>query len=273
MSSRLRALILVPVVILTTGACFATREDVRALHLDLRESQAERMRADSAMSRQIQQVIEAVSTVNDSMGALGARLTQYQGAVRGELFEIGQQLVTIQELTGQSQRRLQEVRASLEQRLQATPAGVVTDTGNAAGAPGQAAAPGAAPSAADPGPNTLFQLALDQLQRGSASTARIALQELLTKHPDSDIADDAQFYLAESYAADNQSAAADSAYEVVLARYPESPRAPTALYKRALARVSANDTEAAKAMFNDLIAKYPRSDEAALARERIRTLP
>jgi tol-pal system protein YbgF len=273
MRARLRALALVPVVRLTTGACFATREDVRALHLDLRESQAERMRADSAMSRQLAQVMEAVSMVNDSVRALGARLTQYQGDVRGELYEIGQQLVTIQELTGQSQRRLQEVRASLEQRLQAAPVSAAQDTGAAAGAPGQAAAPGAQPGAAEPGPNTLFQLALDQLRRGSAGTARVAFQELLTKHPDSDIADDAQFYLAESYADDNQPAAADSAYAVVVTRYPESPRAPTALYKRALARISANDTEAAKAMFNDLIAKYPRSDEAALARERIRTLP
>ena len=270
---RRRAFALVPVVILTTGACFATREDVRALHLDLRESQAERMRADSAMSQQIQQVLAAVTSVNDSVEVLSSRLTGFQGAVRGELFEIAQQLVTIQELTGQSQRRLQEVRASLEQRLEETPpTGTVSDTGAAAGAAAAAAAP-PSPGAADPGPNTLFQLALDQLRRGSAGTARIAFEELLTKHPTSDVADDAQFYLAEAYAAENQSAAADSAYLLVVTKYPESPRAPTALFKRALAKVASNDTETAKAMFNDLIAKYPRSDEAALARERLRTLP
>lgn len=268
---RRRAFALVPVVILTTGACFATREDVRALHLDLRESQAERLRADSVMTQQIQQVLAAVTSVNDSVEVLSTRLTGFQGAVRGELFEIAQQLVTIQELTGQSQRRLQEVRSALEQRLQETPAGTVSDTGAAAGAP--AAAPAQPPGAADPGPNTLFQLALDQLRRGSAGTARLAFEELLTKHPTSDVADDAQFYLAEAYAAENQAAAADSAYLLVVTQYPESPRAPTALFKRALAKVASNDTESAKAMFNDLIAKYPRSDEAALARERLRTLP
>jgi tol-pal system protein YbgF len=268
-----RSLVLVPVVILTTGACFATREDVRALHLDLRESQAERLRADSAMARQIQQVLEGVTVVNDSVTVLSSRLTGFQGAVRGELFEIAQQLVTIQELTGQSQMRLQEVRASLEQRLeQGPPAGMVSDTGRAGRVPDSAAA--AAPSGgAEPGPNTLFQLALDQLRRGSAGTARIAFQEILTKHPSSDVADDAQFYLAESYSAEAQTAAADSAYLLVVTQYPESPRAPTALFKRALAKVTANDMDAAKAMFNDLVAKYPRSDEAALARERLRTLP
>jgi TolA-binding protein len=45
------------------------------------------------------------------------------------------------------------------------------------------------------------------------------------------------------------------------------------MFKRALAKLSANDTAGAKAMFEDLIAKYPRSDEAALARERLRTIP
>jgi tol-pal system protein YbgF len=257
---------LVPVVVLTTGACFATREDVRALHLDLQETRAERVRADSAMREQIRQVLSSVTAVNDSVELLSTRLTSFQGAVRGELFEIGQQLVTIQELTGQSQRRLQEVRASLDQRLQdLTPAPAQQDTGAAAAAP--------PPSATDPGPNALFQLALDQLRRGSPGTARLAFEELLTKHPASDIADDAQYYIAEAYAAENQPAAADSAYGIVVTKYPESPRAPTAIFKRALAKLSANDTEAAKAMFNDLIARYPRSDEAALARDRLRTLP
>lgn len=263
---------LVPVVALATGACFATREDVRALHLDLQQTQAERMRADSVMQQQISQVLSAVTAVNDSVELLSTRLTSFQGAVRGELFEIGQQLVTIQELTGQSQRRLQEVRASLDQRLQEMPSPAPPDTGAAVTnpAPSAAAAP---PASADPGPNMLFQLALDQLRRGSAGTARLAFQELLTKHPTSDVADDAQYYIAEAYAAENQPAAADSAYAIVVTQYPESPRAATSMFKRALAKIAANDTPAAKAMFNDLIAKYPRSDEAALARERLRTLP
>lgn len=268
-----RWIALVPVVVLTTGACFATREDVRALHMDLQETQAQRMRADSLMRDEIRQILTAVTAVNDSVEQLSTRLTSFQGTTRGELFEIGQQLVTIQELTGQSQRRLQEVRASLEQRLQEVPpAAAPSDTGaaTAAPAPTTVAPP---PAAADPGPNTLFQLALDQLRRGSAGTARLAFEELLTKHPTSDIADDAQYYVAEAYAAENQPAAADSVYAIVVTKYPESPRAPTAIFKRALAKIAANDATSAKAMFEDLIAKYPRSDEAALARERLRTLP
>lgn len=260
---------LVPVACLATGACFATRSDVRLLHDDLQAARAERARADSALHQELTRVLAAVGTVNDSVKVVSERLTAFQGNVRGELFEIGQQLVMIQELTGQSQRRLQEVRASLEQRLDVAPPPAAGDTTKAPGS--SPVSSGVAPG--EPGPNTLFQLALDQLRRGSAGAARLAFGELLSKHPTSDVADDAQFYIGEALAAEGKAAAADSAYALVVATYPQSPRAPTALFKRALAKVAANDTVTAKAMFNELIERFPRSDEAALSRERLRTLP
>ena len=55
-----------------------------------------------------------MSLVNDSMQSLSTRLTRVQGDVRGDLYGIGQQLIAIQELTGQSQQRLQELRSSLD---------------------------------------------------------------------------------------------------------------------------------------------------------------
>jgi tol-pal system protein YbgF len=265
---------LVPVVALATGACFATREDVRLLQTEMQQSRAERAHADSVTRAQIEQVLTAVTSVNDSVETLAQHLTSFQGNVRGELYELGQQLVTIQELTGQSQRKLQEVRASLEQRLDEVPPATVplTDSSSAAAQPPPQSGVLPPPNG-EPGPNTLFQLALDQLRRGSAGAARTAFQQLLTQYPTSDVADDAQFYLGEAYAAESNSAAADSAYAIVLDKYPESPRAPTALYKRAMARMAAGDNVAAKTMFSQLVEKYPRSDEAELAQERLKSLP
>lgn len=266
---------LVPVAALAAGACFATREDVRFLQAEMQQSRTERAHADSVTRAQIQQVLAAVSSVNDSVATLRKDLTSFQGNVRGELYELGQQLLTIQELTGQSQRKLQEVRASLEQRLQEPPAGVVTSPPDSLADSTQAPPTTGAlpPPNGGPGPNTLFQLALDQLRRGSAGAARSAFQELLQQYPTSDVADDAQFYLGEAYAAEDNTAAADSAYATVMARYPDSPRAPTALYKRAMAKMAAGDNAAAKAMFSQLTEKYPRSDEAQLAQERLKSLP
>ena len=255
-------MLLTPAVLLAAGACFATQTDVRALQNDIAVLKAERAQADSADRAQLQRVLTTLGAVSDSMLVLTTRSGRFQADVRQEIYAMQQQLLTIQELTGQSQRRLQELRASMEQRAQ-----VLTGTG-AQPAP---AVPGdtAAPRAGGPGPNQLFQLALDQLRRGSTGSARAAFQDLLRQYPKSDIAGDAHFYVAESFAAEGKATSADSVYALVVSGYPASSRAATALYKRAVNAQAAGRADEARAFYEAVVSQYPRSDEAALARDRL----
>jgi tol-pal system protein YbgF len=262
-----RATRLTPSVAFLAAGCFATTSDVRVLQTDVQTLRAERARTDSLMQQRLSEVVTALSAVNDSLGSLSGRLTRVQGDLRGDLFTLNRQLLQIQELTGQSQRRLQELRASLEARQQelmaqqTAPPPVATDSA----APAPAAPP-------PPGPHQLFQSSLDQLRRGNAATARTGFQELLQQHPTAEVAGEAQFYIGEALIAEGNVAAADSAYVATITKYPESPKAPTAMYKRALLLEQRGSTAAARAALNELIRKFPRSDEAALARDRLRTL-
>src|SRR6185437_15160075 len=232
---------LLPVVLLATGACFATREDVQAAHADVQSLRAQNARNDSANVAALQQVVASLTVVHDSLGMLSARVVKMQGDVRGDLYNVGQQLLQIQELTGQSQQRVQELRASLEQR-QSEIQSSTPPAPSSGGAPppagaastGGAPAPAAAGAGATPGPNQLFQISLEQLRRGSPGAARTGLLTLLQQYPSSDLVPDAQFYLGEAYHQEGNAAGADSAYAAVVSSYPTSPRAPTALYKRAL---------------------------------------
>lgn len=254
-----------PVALVAAAGCVASRNDIRILQNDLRIMRTEAAQADSARQRQIDSVLAALAGANDSLRVIAARLTKFQGDVRGDLYAMGQQLIQVQELTGQSQRRLQELRASLEERsaeAAAPPAGEAAAGGDSA----RVAAP------AGPGPNQLFELALDQLRRGSTAAARAGFQDLLRQYPKADVADDAQFYVGQSYEQEGNAAAADSAYAAVVARYPQSPRAPTALYKRALALQQQGKVQGARAALEQIIRQYPRSDEAVLAKERLRAL-
>ncbi|HEU4642875.1 MAG TPA: tol-pal system protein YbgF [Gemmatimonadaceae bacterium] len=260
---------LAPVALLVTGACFATREDVRTLQTQMDGMRADAARSDSARRAQLDQVIASLRIVHDSLGLVSSRMVKMQGDIRGDLYEMGQQLIQIQQLTGQSQNRLQELRASLEQRNPGAAQGAAP-SGGAAPAGGAQAGGAAAPGT--PGPNQLFQLALEQLRRGSAGAARSGFETLLQQYPTADIAPDAEFYLGEAYKAEGNAAGADSVYNVVVAKYPNSPRAPTALYKHALYLEDQGNLTGARAALNQLIQKYPRSDEAALAREHLRTL-
>ena len=218
-------------------------------------------RADTARAAQIAAVLDQIVRSNDSVRAVSLRLAKLQSTVATDHYEMGRQILQIQELSGQSQRRLQELRASLEERSQMSAAPVVVPPGDTS-----------RPAPSGPGPAQLFQSSLDQLRRGSATVARGGFEELLRSYPNSEDAPEAMIYIAETYAAERNQVAADSVYGLVVQRYPSSPKAATALYKHALSLRAAGRTTAARAAFNRVVKDYPRSDEATLAREQLRTL-
>lgn len=257
---RLRAV--APAAALLACGCLASKRDVFMLQNQLSSMQAASARADSARRVQVDALLSAVSTSNDSVRAISTRLARLQSTVSADHYEMGRELLQIQELTGQSQRRLQELRASLEERNQ-----------NAGAVPVPAGTPDSLrPAPAGPGPAQLFQSSLDQMRRGSLRVARSGFEELLRSYPTSEDAPEAMIYIAATYASERNQVAADSVYGLVVQRYPTSPKAATALYKQALSMREAGRISQARAAFERIIKDYPRSDEAELARGQLRTL-
>ena len=238
---------------LPLAGCLATQTDVKALQADIAVVRAESRRADSLRAAQLALAITALRGVADSLHGVQRGIGKLAGDNKGDFFAMQQQLIQIQELTGQSQRRLQEMRANLEER---TAGGAIADT-----------ARGAAP-----GPNQLLQLSLDQLRRGSAGAARAGFGDLLARFPESEAAPLAQFYVGEAFAAEGDAAAADSVYLLVLRTTPKSPKAPTALYKHALVLLGRGDVAGGRAALADVVKLHPQSDEAVLAADRLREL-
>ena len=254
----MRATRLAPAAALVLAGCLASKTDIALLQTDLQTMRAESARGDSARRAQIEQVLSQLARANDSVRAISTRLAKLQGDVSNDHYQMTREIIQLQELSGQSTRRLQELRGALEERAPA-----------AGGAP----APGdSARAAAAPGPGQLFQSSLDQLRRGSVGVARSGFEELLRTYPTYEDAPEAMVYIAETYAAERNQVAADSVYGLVVQRYPRSPKAATALYKRALILKSAGQNAAARAALDRIVREYPRSDEAALAREQLRTL-
>jgi len=259
---RIRSL--APFAALAVAGCMASKSDIQLLQTDLQTMRTESARADTARRAQIEQVLAQVIRTNDSIRVVSARLAKLQSDVQNDHYEMNRNILTLQELSGQSQRRLQELRGAMEERGQPAPAPV-----SPAAPPDSVRA--SAP-AGSPGPGQLFQSSLDQLRRGSVGVARSGFEELLRTYPTYEDAPEAMVYIAETYAAERNQAAADSVYGLVVQRYPRSPKAATALYKRALVLKSAGQSAAARASLERIVREYPRSDEAALAREQLRTL-
>lgn len=246
---KIGRLVALPLVLV---GCMATKSDVTVLQQDIMLVRAEAAQSDSARRLEIQRVMRSMQSLTDSVSAIATRLTRLRADVQGRVSAIEEDTRRLQELAGQSQSRMQELRAAVESRAPAPTTGGTT--------------------APVPGPNQLYQLGRDQLLRGSTAAARTAFEDLLARHPDSDLAADAQFYIGETHAAEGNAEAADQAYARVASAYPRSPRAATATYKRAVAAEGARRTREARQLYNEVISKFPRSDEAALARDRLRDL-
>jgi TolA-binding protein len=251
---------LAPALAVALGAC-ALKGDVRRVETQVAQLRQETARADSAravsLGRRLDDVLALQRAVLDSLNAQQRRLTLAQGELRNDLTDVQRQLVQIQELMGQSQQRLSELRGQFEQRRQqvaAPPPG------------GGATTPGPAPG--EPGPEQLYDLAVRQLRGGSPQTARQALQKLLTDYPQHDRVPDALFQLAESWAGTSPDSAA-GAYERIAKEHPNSTRAPAALYKLGLLAEQRGDPRAARVFYQRVVAGYPRSEEAALARTKL----
>ena len=256
---------LVPVAVLATGACFATTKDMRVLQGDLQVVRAEMLAGDSATRWRIDSSLARISTllaeVADTVRSANATTMRLRGDVNEEMHSIREQLIAIQERTGESQRRILELRAELQTRSQELAAPVVPLGGDSAAAP------------VTPGPAQLYQLGQDQFRRNSNTAARRAYTQLLTEYPTSDLAPDALYGVAETWWADGNGQAADSVYALVVQRYPRSPRAPTALYKRATMMRTAGQATQARSLFQQIVDKYPQSDAAVLAADFLRAKP
>jgi len=258
-----KAVSLAAFALVATG-CFASKSELDQLRVEMNTVREETSAADSMRAMQMAQILSTLRSVNDTLGALSTRVTRVRAESQSGLRDIHDQVVQLQEATGQSQQRLQEMRAAIDQRNR-------TAVPPPPPAPGPGTVPDTTPAVSnEPGPNELFQIGKDQLARRAYSAARAAFTDLLTRYADSELAADAQFYLAETLAGEGKAAAADTAYATVVNKYPTSLRAATALYKRGISQQKAGRTATARKTFNEVIRLFPESDEAALARERLR---
>jgi tol-pal system protein YbgF len=248
--------------LLLGGCFFATKSDFDKLQADMIGTRAGANAADSVQRAYLIDLSRNMRSLNDSISALSKRINTMKTASDADLAAIREDISQLQDLSGQSQRQLRDMRAAVEQRTQPD-AGVAPDSNTAANE---------APVGGGPGPAQLLQAGRDQLLKGGNVAARAAVAERISTYPRSDLVAEAMFYTAQAYAAERNADAADKEYASLITKYPNSTRVPTAMYKRALQMQATKKTADAKRLFQEIIRKFPRSDEAALADERLQSI-
>src|SRR5216117_4417377 len=112
------------VVALGLAAGCALKGDVRKVELQVQTLQADLAKSDAARAAERDTILAAVRLRQQALATQQAYLVQMRGDLRTELLSVQQQLVAVQELTGQGQQRLTELRSRIEARNQQPDPGI-----------------------------------------------------------------------------------------------------------------------------------------------------
>lgn len=251
-----RRLLLLPLALAALGGC-ATKRDLRDLRTEMQANQA----SQQALLNELRQEIRRQNA--QLMDSLTTRDVRMRGELANRLVQIERQLIQIQELTGQGQQGLAELRQQLRTQEEAARAALA-----AAASPAGSGANGS--QAGDP--VELFTAAKEALDRGSFTTARSGFEEFVRAFPQHARAPEAQLLIGESREKAKETQPALAAYQRVVELHPNSTQAPTALLRAALLEVGAGNRSRARTMLNQLVTAYPRSPEVTQARAELRKL-
>ena len=117
-----------------------------------------------------------------------------------------------------------------------------------------------------------YDLAFDALKRGQYVEASKKFSEFLSKYPDGEFADNATYWLGESYYVTQKYAVALKTFQGVLAKFPQSKKAPDSLLKVGYCHYQLGDNAKAAATLKSVMERYPDLPVAKLAEGRLRAL-
>lgn len=102
------------------------------------------------------------------------------------------------------------------------------------------------------------------------AATREKLQELLARYPNSDKADNCQFWIGESYYQEKWYEKAIVEYQKVIEKYPKGNKIKASFLKQGLSFFNLGDKKNAKLVLSELIEKFPNSNEAKIAAGKLK---
>jgi len=117
-----------------------------------------------------------------------------------------------------------------------------------------------------------YRNALMLFGRGKMDDARKTFQQVFDQDPSGDLADNALFWIGETYYTANNYSEAMKYYKRVTVEFSESNKAPDALFKIALSFEKTSDLGMAKQTLDEVIRRYPYSSAAASAKQELKRI-
>lgn len=250
------------VSLLSAPAFAGTKEQLIQLQTQVQALQDQMSRMQTSfdermgvMRNLVEQTTDAVNKLNTSIGDVNRGLKVQNTESSGKVEQVSGQIQALQDSVDELKGRLARVSKQLEdmqtfqQNLQAQQ---------------QTAAAQAPP------PDVLYNNALRDYNAAKYDLASQQFTEYLKFYATTELAGNAQFYLADVAYRQGNYQAAVTEYDKVLEQYPGGNKTAAAQLKKGYALLELGQRDAGLKELRSLISRYPRSMEATQARDRVR---
>lgn len=260
--------LLLPVAAVAAAGCVSSG-DITLLHREITD-----------VSRQVENLSkqatgkEDLQAMSRKLAEQSAQVLKSSADIQVQLQQLRDQIQALQsnlDATNQRLASLSTELAATRDRFAALPGtttGGATAPGNA-GASGPAAAPATAP-ATDPA--QLYNSAYTDYLRGNFDLAIQGFKEYATRYPNTDLADNALYWIGECYYSKKSYKEAIDTFTQLLNTYRTSDKAAAALLKKGLAFLELGDRSQAVINLQYVLYEHPGTKEAELARSRLAAL-
>jgi tol-pal system protein YbgF len=115
----------------------------------------------------------------------------------------------------------------------------------------------------------LYEKALRSFREGKYEESIDGFKSFVKTYPKSDRADNAYFWIGDSYMGLKQYEQAILAFQDVVKTYPKGNKVPSALLKQAQAFLEIKDKTSAEVLFKKIIKNHPGTSEATIAKKKL----
>jgi tol-pal system protein YbgF len=261
---------------LSTSACVSSSdiEKIQSQISDLQDQVAQLKRTaagkeevqnvNARIAEQTQTLLKSNATLVTKVDAIEDRLNNTQGSLEQTGYRVDR---LVQQVTA-TQHQIDELKASMAR----TPA------------PGSPAGSGVNPAPTPPmsevtvdgdageSPAVTYQAAYRDYQRGNFDLAIAGFREVVQKHPQSELADNAAYWIGESLYSQKKYRDAIAQFDSVVNDYPKSDKVASALLKKGYAYINLNEKAQGIVQLQYVVHEHPKSPEAAKAREELKRL-
>jgi tol-pal system protein YbgF len=202
----------------------------------------------------IERVVQNQSLVNLTQQV--SSMERRDDEIQGRIEELEHNSAT----TADRQRQLYADLDARIQELEATTSPGVMEGGTLS--PGQLPLPGGSD-------RDNYQAAFELLKEQRYEPAAMAFEQFLVTYPDSELADNAQYWLAESHYVTQMFDVALTEFGVVVTKFPQSRKVPDALLKMGYCNYELKRWDAARTSLKRVQAEFPETTAARLAGQRL----